>query len=124
MFRRGSDKLDGRKSGLRQLIRIVIFADETGNRKELSMFDQATLVAGVPCRWKLNPSYMHSFGITDNYFIIIEQPLTISVPKVIVARARHDPIINCLKWHENKSVSLSIETKRFYQIVICHLIIN
>lgn len=30
---------------------------------ELSMFKQAHIVATVPTRWTLHPSYMHTFGI-------------------------------------------------------------
>lgn len=41
------------------------------------MFDDATIVAEIPARWQMNPSYMHSFAITENYFIIIEQPLKV-----------------------------------------------
>ncbi|XP_032669316.1 carotenoid isomerooxygenase-like [Odontomachus brunneus] len=85
-----------------------VITDIIGNRKELSMFDQATIVASVPCRWKLNPSYMHSFGITDNYFIIVEQPLTISVTKRLITQVTHEPIIKCLKWRKNKSTLIHV----------------
>lgn len=27
-----------------------------------NMFENAHIVASVPCRWKFHPGYMHSFG--------------------------------------------------------------
>ncbi|XP_018009676.1 beta,beta-carotene 15,15'-dioxygenase isoform X2 [Hyalella azteca] len=35
------------------------------------------IVASVPCRWKFTPPYLHSFGITDNFYIIAETPMAI-----------------------------------------------
>ncbi|XP_045768128.1 carotenoid isomerooxygenase-like [Maniola jurtina] len=49
------------------------------NNGKGNMFEKAEIVGSVKPRWKLNPAYMHSFGITENYFIIIEQPLCISL---------------------------------------------
>ena len=67
------------------------------------MFDQATIVASVPSRWLLNPSYMHTFGITKNYFIIVEQPLSISFVKMTMAHIKQEPMINSFKY-DNESV--------------------
>ncbi|CAH2108025.1 unnamed protein product [Euphydryas editha] len=54
---------------------IVKFSySKTGN-----MFETAEIVGGARPRWKYNPAYMHSFGVTENYFVIIEQPLVISI---------------------------------------------
>ncbi|XP_037894912.1 carotenoid isomerooxygenase isoform X1 [Glossina fuscipes] len=69
-----------------------------------SMFEEARVVASIPCRWKLNPSYMHTFGITENYFIIVEQPLTISVMEYLKAHFCNHNLSACLKWFDNKPV--------------------
>ncbi|CRK88774.1 CLUMA_CG002542, isoform A [Clunio marinus] len=66
------------------------------------MFENARIVAEVPTRWKLHPSYMHTFGITENFFIIVEQPLTVSVPAVIKSQLTNEPMISCLKWFPDK----------------------
>lgn len=70
------------------------------------MFDQATIIASVPSRWLLNPSYMHTFGITENYFIIVEQPLSVSLITVISCKMKRQPMCAALKWYENENVSL------------------
>lgn len=67
-----------------------------------NMFDNARVVAEIPVRWKLHPSYMHTFGVTDNYFIIVEQPLTVSVPAVVKSQLTKEPMISCLKWFPDK----------------------
>ena len=36
-----------------------------------------TTVASVRSRWLLHPSYMHSFAVTDNYFVLVEQPMVV-----------------------------------------------
>jgi carotenoid isomerooxygenase len=67
-----------------------------------NMFENARVVAEIPTRWKLHPSYMHTFGITENFFIIVEQPLTVSVPAVLKSQITNEPMISCLKWFPDK----------------------
>lgn len=67
-----------------------------------NMFDNARIVAQVPVRWKLHPSYMHTFGVTDSFFIIVEQPLTVSVPAVVKSQLTNEPMISALKWFPDK----------------------
>lgn len=67
-----------------------------------NMFDNARVVAELPTRWKLHPSYIHTFGITENFFVIVEQPLTVSVPAVIKSQLNNEPMIGCLKWFPEK----------------------
>lgn len=69
------------------------------------MFDQATIIASIPSRWLLNPSYMHTFGITENYFIIVEQPLSVSLTTVVSCKMKQQPMHAALKWYENENVS-------------------
>ena len=33
------------------------------------------VVASIPCRHKHSPAFFHSFGLSDDYLIFIEQPL-------------------------------------------------
>jgi carotenoid isomerooxygenase len=67
-----------------------------------NMFKDAHVVASVPARWRLHPSYMHTFGITERYFVIVEQPLTVSVPAVLKSQLTNQPMATCLKWFENR----------------------
>lgn len=66
------------------------------------MFEDAHIVATLPCRWKLHPGYMHTFGLTDRYFVIVEQPMSVSLPEYIKAQLSNQPLAACLKWYEDK----------------------
>ena len=68
------------------------------------MFDQAKIVASTSSRWLLNPSYMHTFGITKNYFIIIEQPFAIDLIQTLNCIIKNNPMRGCLKFHDNEKV--------------------
>lgn len=69
----------------------------------VGMFENASIVAKIPIRWTFNPSYMHSFAITDNYFIIIEQPFSISVMNVLKAKYYKLEHTSIFKWFPNKT---------------------
>ncbi|GFR91763.1 beta,beta-carotene 9',10'-oxygenase [Elysia marginata] len=51
-----------------------------------SPFADAKVVATAPSRWKMNISYTHSFGMTENYFVQLEQPLAINIPRAMLNR--------------------------------------
>jgi carotenoid isomerooxygenase len=67
-----------------------------------NMFENARIVAELPTRWKLHPCYMHTFGITENFFVIVEQPLTVSVPAFVKSQLMNEPTISSLKWFPDK----------------------
>lgn len=67
-----------------------------------NMFENAKIVASIPVRWKFHPGYMHSFGITNNYFIIVEQPMTVSVAAMVKGHIFNEPMAASLKWFDDK----------------------
>ncbi|KAK3533663.1 hypothetical protein QTP70_024016, partial [Hemibagrus guttatus] len=58
----------------------------------------AEIMATVPCRSLLTPSYYHSFGMTENYFIFIEQPLKLDISKMATAYMRRVSWASCMKF--------------------------
>ncbi|XP_014359421.2 carotenoid isomerooxygenase [Papilio machaon] len=84
------------------------------------MFERAHIIGSMKPRWTMHPSYMHTFGVTENYFVIIEQPLTVSICGVIRNQLANKPMISCLQWfpeHETNIVLINKKTgkevKRF-----------
>jgi carotenoid isomerooxygenase len=77
-----------------------------------NIFQDAHVVAKVPVRWKLHPSYMHTFGITENYFIIVEQPMTVSVPAMVKSKVYNEPIISCLKWFSEEMTYIHVVDRK------------
>ncbi|CAH2076129.1 unnamed protein product, partial [Iphiclides podalirius] len=88
--------------------------------KNGDMFEKACIVGSMPPRWKLHPSYMHSFGVTENYFVLIEQPMAISVCEVARNIIMNKAFASSLNWfpeYETNIVLISRSTgsvvKRF-----------
>ncbi|KAK4884043.1 hypothetical protein RN001_000314 [Aquatica leii] len=78
---------------------------------DYSMYDKAEIVASIPVRWRLFPSYMHSFGITKNYFVILEQPMAISIPNLTINAFINVPTVNCLKFYLNELTQISVVSR-------------
>ena len=57
-------------------------------------FENGRIIAKVRPRWIFEPGYMHSFAITENYIILIEQPLTIDV--MALAKGMMIRVPNCV----------------------------
>jgi len=70
------------------------------------MFRKACQVGSVAARWRFHPSYMHTFAITDNYFVIIEQPLSLSVPAIVKNAILGEPMIASMRWYPNEKVKI------------------
>ncbi|KAI5749901.1 hypothetical protein M8J76_011276 [Diaphorina citri] len=75
------------------------------------------LVTSVPVRWKFHPGYMHTFAMTPHYFIIVEQPLSISVPRLIKNSVTNRPLATCLKFFEKQSTIFHVLDKTTGSVV-------
>ncbi|XP_025830261.1 carotenoid isomerooxygenase isoform X2 [Agrilus planipennis] len=75
---------------------------------EKSMFDTARIVASVPAPWPLNPSYMHTFGISDNYFVMIQQPFSVSITGLVTALVVNRPTSSALRWYEKEQTIITL----------------
>lgn len=90
------------------------------------MFEQAEIVASIPARWPLHPSYMHTFGgynkaggnrlrfgkflgVTENYFLIVEQPLSLSIPAMVTNKLiKNEPLAGCFRWYHDEKVNFIV----------------
>ena len=63
-------------------------------------FTKVQHVASINSRWMLDPGYMHSFSITENYYILIEQPFCINVPKIVKSLVSSEgALVDGMVWH-------------------------
>ncbi|MBN3279034.1 BCDO1 dioxygenase, partial [Polyodon spathula] len=62
------------------------------------------VVCSIPCHSCLTPSYYHSFGMTDNYIIFIEQPFKLDILKLATAYYRGVSWASCLKFDADDNV--------------------
>ena len=63
-----------------------------------SAVEGARLHGGVPARWPLHPGYMHSFGGTASFWVLVEQPLSVSVPAMVRGQLSGEPVAGSLRW--------------------------
>lgn len=75
--------------------------------KETPALKNVEVLSTIPCRSLLSPSYYHSFGMTDNYFIFIEQPLKLDILKMATAYMRGINWASCLKYSPDENVRVA-----------------
>ncbi|XP_042886627.1 carotenoid isomerooxygenase-like [Penaeus japonicus] len=73
-----------------------------------SVFSKPKKIGSVDARWKLNPCHMHTFGLTENYVVLLEQPLTIDVKATVTNTIFDKPFIGGMEWMENKLVKIHL----------------
>ncbi|XP_023646659.2 beta,beta-carotene 15,15'-dioxygenase [Paramormyrops kingsleyae] len=82
----------------------VIFkvpAKASGKSSKNSVLKNVQQVCSVPCRSRYYPSYFHSFGLTENYIIFIEQPFKLDIIKLATAYFRGFSWASCLKYDKD-----------------------
>ena len=72
--------------------------------KEVSAFEQAEIVASIPCQWKMQPSYYHSFGISQDYFIFVEQPFVFNLKRFLLNHFLGKPYVGAMDWRPDQKV--------------------
>ncbi|XP_015261298.1 PREDICTED: beta,beta-carotene 15,15'-monooxygenase isoform X2 [Gekko japonicus] len=60
------------------------------------------VVCSIPSRSLLQPSYSHSFGISENYILFIEQPFKLDILKMATAYVRGVSWASCLVFHKDE----------------------
>ncbi|XP_075904663.1 beta,beta-carotene 15,15'-dioxygenase [Nelusetta ayraudi] len=102
-------------------------AGKDGRKTALRNVEQ---LCSVPFRSSLYPSYFHSFGMTENYIVFVEQPFKLDILKLGTAYFRGVNWGNCLKFDKdditlfhviNRTTGKALST-RFYgdALVVFH----
>ena len=69
--------------------------------------ESGRIVGSIPHRQPLEPSYYHSFGITTNYFVFVQQPLLLQVKKMIQLKLMKKPVVDAIVTRPEQGVSWS-----------------
>ncbi|KAK7074836.1 Beta,beta-carotene 15,15'-monooxygenase [Halocaridina rubra] len=77
---------------------------------------QGKIVVSFPARWRLSPAYMHSMTMTENYAILIEQPLAVSLSELLSDIVNNAPFIDGLKWHNEPVLIHLVERKTWKHV--------
>lgn len=69
---------------------------------------KAQQICSIPFRSTMFPSYFHSFGMTENYIVFVEQPFKLDIIKLATAYFRGVTWGSCLKYDKDDAVSPSL----------------
>jgi len=62
------------------------------------------ILATIPSSWKVNFSYYHSFGMSENYLVFIEQPMIVNSMKLIASQIKGKCMHECMTWSPEEQV--------------------
>ncbi|NWV05726.1 BCDO2 oxygenase, partial [Ptilonorhynchus violaceus] len=62
------------------------------------MLEGAKVLCSIPPMDRARPSYYHSFGMTENYIVFIEQPLKLNLLQIITSKLRGKAISDGISW--------------------------
>ncbi|XP_006888946.1 PREDICTED: beta,beta-carotene 15,15'-monooxygenase [Elephantulus edwardii] len=72
----------------------------------------------IPSRSLLAPSYYHSFGVTENYIIFLEQPFRLDILKMATAYMRGVSWASCMTFHKEDKTYIHIIDQRTRKPVV------
>jgi len=94
----------GQALSLKRQYNIYLFPTAPSQGKVPNPFKDVKVLASVPCRWMTKPCYMHSFSMTKNYFVIIEQPMGVSLPKMTKGVLFNERLMSALEWTDEQTL--------------------
>ncbi|KAM9302402.1 beta,beta-carotene 15,15'-dioxygenase [Gastrophryne carolinensis] len=80
--------------------------------KKKSPLKYSEVMCSIPAHHLLSPSYYHSFGMTENYIIFIEQPLKLDIVKLATAYFRGVNWASCISFSKEEKTWFHIIDKR------------
>jgi len=82
------------------------------NGNEEDPFANAEVIARIESRWKLNIGFTHSFGMTENYFVHIENPVTLNLPKMMTMTMKGQSIGTMIKIQKEETMHFIVIDKK------------
>ena len=80
--------------------------------KETSCFDNSTIICSFPSSYKASLAYNHSFAVTKNYVVVIEQSLLVNGMKLATCTPKGKSLEECLEWCPDQPTYFHVLDKR------------
>ncbi|NXU10993.1 BCDO2 oxygenase, partial [Pardalotus punctatus] len=80
----------------------------------------AKVLCSIPPMDRTKPSYYHSFGMTENYIIFIEQPLKLNLLKIITSKLRGKAIFDGINWEPQHNTYFHVVNKHTGEVLPGH----
>ncbi|EEC14724.1 beta-carotene dioxygenase, putative [Ixodes scapularis] len=108
----GSTYLVGSQMGVRPLYVVVRFPPPAEVPPESKALYEAQIVATIPMQSRLYPSYIHSFGLTERWIVVVEQSLVFSVANAFLRRALGQDFAGGLQFDAAKKARFHVVDKK------------
>ncbi|XP_003977539.1 retinal Mueller cells isomerohydrolase [Takifugu rubripes] len=84
-------------------------------------FEKSQVMVQLPSSERLKPSYIHSFGMTENYFVFVEPPVKINLLKFLSAwSVRGATYMDCFESNETLGTWFHLATKEPAEYLSSH----
>ncbi|XP_026157619.1 beta,beta-carotene 15,15'-dioxygenase [Mastacembelus armatus] len=87
-------------------------ADTSDKKQKKPALRKVQQVCSIPCRSTLFPSYFHSFGMTDNYIVFVEQSFKLDIVRLATAYFRGLTWGKCLIFDKDDNTLFHIINKK------------
>ncbi|KAE9548755.1 hypothetical protein FO519_008028 [Halicephalobus sp. NKZ332] len=82
------------------------------NKSTTEALEETSIVAEIQASESLYPAYYHSFGMTENYFILFESPLRLDLKRLIARKILNISFKESMVWRENSPIHIRVIDKR------------
>ncbi|XP_048211011.1 beta,beta-carotene 15,15'-dioxygenase isoform X3 [Perognathus longimembris pacificus] len=94
------------------IFKIPASVPEEDQRRGKSPLKHTEVFCSIPSRSLLSPSYYHSFGLTDNHVVFLEQPFKLDILKMATAYMRGVSWASCMTFHKEDKTYIHIIDRR------------
>uniref|UniRef100_H3C2K9 Beta-carotene oxygenase 2b n=1 Tax=Tetraodon nigroviridis TaxID=99883 RepID=H3C2K9_TETNG len=81
-------------------------------KREEETLEGATVLCTIPSSDKTKPSYYHSFAMTENYVVFVEQPIRMDLFKIVTGKLRGRSISDGFLWNPKRNTVFHLVDKR------------
>ncbi|TNN01448.1 hypothetical protein fugu_010830 [Takifugu bimaculatus] len=81
-------------------------------RTEEETLEGTTVLCTIPSSDKTKPSYYHSFAMTENYVVFVEQPIKMDLFKIVTGKLRRKSISDGFLWDPKRNTIFHVIHKK------------
>ncbi|XP_037795664.1 beta,beta-carotene 15,15'-dioxygenase-like [Penaeus monodon] len=74
-------------------------------------WNSARIVGTIPSSFRASFSYYHSFGMSEEYLLFLEQPLLVNTLKLATSQIKSRAMHDCMEWHPQEKVKFHLLRK-------------
>ena len=90
--------------GMGAKFNIIKIPGQTAKKESLDdLLKKSKVISTFPCRWTTAMPFIHSFGLTKNYIVMIEQPMTTPITKLATCVASGSCFHQMTEWRQDAS---------------------